>query len=168
MNSAIIGIFRVFYVGLITIMPSYLYYLGHKIDIIPAIDICVLYYFTTYNNVRPIMAFLIGILLDTLHGIPIGASSLALVSANYVLTYTKGIILIRNYYTNILIFAVYSLYILILRYMCSALLDDRSIDPIAFIFHILTTITIYPVIKFMLRLALPVQKENNTQEVLEK
>lgn len=137
---------------LLTIMPYYTYYLGYKAEIMPAIDICILYYFIIYRKVGLIQIFILGVLLDTLYHIPIGTSSLAFISANHFLSYTKGIILVRKYHANIIVFIAYTFYILAIRYFVNSFWFNKQLDFIDLIFHVFTTIAIYPIVKFLLNI----------------
>lgn len=166
-SSITFNFLGIIYAVLLMIMPSYLYYLGYQIDIIPALDICVVYYFVSFGNMGVLSLFFIGILLDALYGIPVGSSSFALISANYFLAYGKGVLLIKKYYTNITLFIVYSLYILILRSVFTSLWYEGQMDILALIFHILTTIAAYPIIKYTIGLLLR-NRENNNEEAIEQ
>lgn len=116
----------------------------------PALDLCVVYHLIIYNDLRSLSVFVIGVLMDTLYGIPIGSTPIALISARAVLKRMRGMVVLTEYYMNIIIFIPYCIYILSLRYIFSVLWDDRIIDTIDFVFHILTTIVAYPIIKLIL------------------
>ena len=151
---------RAMYIVSLIIMPSYFYYLGFRVDIVPAVDVCILYYLSTYTKIRHISLFLIGILLDSSHNIPIGTSSLALITASYLLAFSHGLILIKKYYANALIFTAYCTYILLLRYVFVSFWNDQQVDTLCLVFHILTTIFVYPIVKLLIEITLPLRKDN--------
>ena len=108
------------YIFLIFLVPLKLYKLG-LIDIFgqifPALDVVIIYYFSTYTNVRYWMLFIIGIILDHVYQLPVGLNSFTFITSNILLNYINRWFILKDEITNILIFCAYSLLLIGFRYI---------------------------------------------------
>lgn len=146
----LIYLFSFFYIGLIFIMPFNWYYIGSNSEIFPAFDLIIIYYISTYKSIKNWHLFLLGLLIDQLYQIPLGASSLSLITANLLLNQGKSKFFLKDYYTNISIFCLYSLLVISFRFLIVTIKSSYYIQGISIYFYYLTTIFSYPIIKMLI------------------
>ena len=140
------------YSTVLILLPYYSYNsFGDATAILPASDICILYYLCSYKHLNNLQLFVIGTLMDSVIGIPIGISAFALMSANIVLRYLGNFFAIKNYLTNITIFIIYCCYIIFSRYALIGLFTDYEIDIIAVFFWGISTIASYPIWHYLMK-----------------
>ncbi len=142
-----------FYIFLLFTLPSQFYKFGlFEVvgDIFPAIDIILIYYFSTYKTVKYWMLFLIGIILDQLYQLPVGSSSLVLILSNLILVYTQKWFILKEYTTNILIFCFYAFLVIGSRYIVFVSNYKYNFEGISFYFYYFSTIVSYPIVKSLI------------------
>lgn len=141
------------YIFLLFMLPTQLYKFGLANifgEVFPAMDIMIIYYFSTHKNVRYWMIFLIGFIIDQIYQLPIGTSSLSYILANLALTYAGKWLILKEYVTNILVFCAYSAFIISLRYLIFIANYEHIFDGTSLYFYYLTTILSYPILKWMI------------------
>ena len=115
------------YILLLGLVPIKLYKLnliGVFGEIFPAIDIIIIYYFSSYTNVRYWILFIIGIIIDQIYQIPIGSSAFAFITANIILAYANKWFILKDDTTNLLIFCIYSFFVISFRVMIFLIKND--------------------------------------------
>jgi hypothetical protein len=135
------------YIGLIFIMPFKWHYIARYSEIFPAFDLIIIYYFSTYKLIRNWQLFIVGLLIDQLYQIPLGATSLALIIANIGLEQSKTWFFLKDYYTNLSMFCAYSLFIITIRYLIVTIESTHHIEGNTVYFYYLTTIFSYPLMQ---------------------
>ena len=143
-------LFCIFYIGLIFIMPFNWHYIGSNSEIFPAFDLAIIYYIITYKSIKNWHLFLLGLLIDQLYQIPLGASSLSLIIANLLLNQVRSKFFLKDYYTNISIFCVYSMFVISCKFLIVTIKSTYYIQGISIYFYYLTTIFSYPIIKMLI------------------
>lgn len=138
------------YIGLIFIMPFSWHYFGSNSEIFPAFDLSIIYYISTYKSIKNWHLFLLGLLIDQLYQIPIGTSSLSLITANLLLNRSRSKIFLKDYYINISIFCIYSLLVISSRFLIVTIVSSHYIQGISVYFYYFTTIFSYPIIKMLI------------------
>lgn len=146
----LVYVFSIFYIGLIFIMPFNWHYIGSNSEIFPAFDLIIIYYVSTYKNIKNWHLFLLGLLIDQLYQIPLGDSSLSLIVANLLLIKFRCKFFLKDYYTNISIFCVYSILVIFFRFLIVTIKSAHYIQGISIYFYYLTTIFSYPIIKMLI------------------
>ena len=141
------------YIFLICLVPLKLYKLG-LIDIFgqifPALDVVIIYYFSTYTNIRYWILFIIGIILDHVHQVPVGLNSLTFITVNILLNYTSRWFILKDEVTDVLIFCAYSLLIIGFRYIIFLTKNNYGFEGFSIYFYYLTTIFSYPILRFLI------------------
>lgn len=138
---------------LLFMLPTQLYKFGLASvfgEIFPAIDIMLIYYFSTHKNVKYWMLFLLGFIIDQIYQLPLGTSSLSYILANLTLTYVGKWFILKDYVTNILIFCAYSTFVISFRYLIFIANYKHIFDGTSIYFYYLTTILSYPILKWMI------------------
>jgi cell shape-determining protein MreD len=74
-------------------------------EIFPAIDIVIIYYFSSYAKVRYWMIFFVGLILDQLYHMPTGSNSLIIITVNLALSYSNRWFVLKDEITNIVVFS---------------------------------------------------------------
>jgi len=139
------------YLGLIFIMPFKWHNIGAYSEIFPAFDLIIIYYLSTYKRVKNWHLFLVGLLIDQLYQIPLGASSLTLIIANLALNQSKTWLFLKDYYTNLGIFCVYSLFVISIRYLIVTINSTHHIEGYTIYFYYFTTIFSYPLMQIIIK-----------------
>jgi cell shape-determining protein MreD len=134
------------YIGLIFIMPFKWHNIAPYSEIFPAFDLILIYFLSTHKTIKNWQLFLIGLLIDQLYQIPLGSSSLTLIIANLGLNHSKTWFALKDYHTNLLIFCVYSLFVISTRYLIVTIDSTHYIEGNEIYFYYLTTIFSYPII----------------------
>ena len=141
------------YIFLIFLVPLKLYKLG-LIDIFgqifPALDIVIIYYFSTYTNVRYWMLFIIGIILEHVYQLPVGLNSFIFITSNILLNYISRWFILKDEITNVLIFYAYSGVIIGFRYIIFLTKNNYGLEGFSIYFYYLTTIFSYPILRFLI------------------
>ena len=141
------------YIFLLCLIPLKLYKLNliNIFDeIFPAIDIVIIYYFSSYTTIRYWLLFMVGIIIDQIYQIPLGSSSFAFITANVALAYASRWFILKDYITNILVFCIYSFFVISFRYLIFLTKNDYSFEGLSIYFYYLTTILSYPILKFLI------------------
>ncbi len=134
------------------LLPYYSYNsFGGAIAILPASDICILYYLCSYKKLNNLQLLFIGVLIDSLIGIRIGVSAFAFMSANILLGYLGKLFAIKQYLTNLSVFVIYCCYIILVRYLQLRLLADYEIDVVDVSFLSISTIASYPIFYYLMK-----------------
>ena len=141
------------YIFFICLIPLKLYKLN-LVDvfdqIFPAIDIAILYYFSSYSKIRYWLLFLIGMILDQIYQMPTGSNSLVIITANLVLNYANRWFILKDEVTNILGFCIYSFFVISFRELIFLAKNDYNFQELSIYFYYITTILSYPILKFLM------------------
>lgn len=141
------------YIFLICLVPLKLYKLG-LIDIFgqifPALDVVIIYYFSTYTNVRYWMLFIIGIILDHVYQLPVSLNSFIFITSNILLNYISRWFILKDEITNVFIFYAYSGVIIGFRYIIFLTKNNYGLEGFSIYFYYLTTIFSYPILRFLI------------------
>ena len=136
---------------IITFMLPYEHFLFHTYcTIFPALDLAIIYYYSTHNKLHYWQLFIIGILLDQLQTTPNGLNSLVLILAQMSLIYSGNYLLFSDYFTNVLMFCSYSAFIILLKYLVITATSNHYIEFLPVLFYFFTTILVYPTMYIML------------------
>ena len=119
-------------------------------EIFPAIDIVILYYFSSYSKVQYWLLFIIGIIIDQIYQMPIGSNSFVFITSNALLNYTNRWFVLKDEVTNILGFCIYSFFVINFRYLIFLTRNDYSFEGLSIYFYYITTILSYPVLRFLI------------------
>ena len=141
------------YILLICLIPLKLYKLGLVNmfgEIFPAVDLVVIYYFSTYTTIRPCILFIIGIIIDQIYQVPVGLNSFAFITINLILNYTSRWFILKDEITNILIFCAYSLLLIGFRYIIFLAKNNYGFEGFSIYFYYLTTIFSYPILRCLI------------------
>lgn len=115
-------------------------------EILPAIELCLIYYLSTYKKLCYWHLFIIGLLIDMLYDLPLITTSSTLMTANFILKKLTTKILAKNFLTNILIFYLYSFFVISIRFVIIRAFSLNNIDIYSLYFYFFTTIFSYPII----------------------
>ncbi len=141
------------YIFLLYLLPLKLYKLN-LVDIFgeifPAIDIIILYYFSSYSKIRYWLLFIIGILIDQTYQMPIGSNAFIFIIANVFLTHASRWFILKDDITNILVFLIYSFFVIGLRSLIFLIKNDYNFEELPIYFYYLTTIFSYPILRFLI------------------
>ena len=140
------------YVFLLYIIPIKLYKLNLNIfeEIFPAVEIAIIYFFSSYYKVQYWLLFIIGIILDQSNQLPMGVNASAFIIANIILVYINKCLILKDYITNLVIFCIYSFFIISFRCLILLKKSEYSFDGLSVYFYYLTTILSYPAIRFLI------------------
>jgi cell shape-determining protein MreD len=119
-------------------------------EIFPAVDLIVIYYFSTYTTIRSWILFIIGIIIDQIYQVPVGLNSFALITINLILNYASRWFILKDEITNILIFCAYSLLLIGFRYIIFLAKNNYGFEGFSIYFYYLTTIFSYPILRFLI------------------
>ncbi|MDP4833011.1 MAG: hypothetical protein NWR41_04855 [Rickettsiaceae bacterium] len=141
----------VLYLSILFILPLEWHKFGSHSEIFPAFDLIIIYYLSTHNNIKYWDLFLAGIFVDQIYNLPIGTSPLTFILAHKGLNLISKWFALKNYQTNLAIFCVYSLVIILTRYLIITIKSTHHIEGFAIIFYFLTTIFAYPIISLLIK-----------------
>lgn len=136
--------------GILFILPFQWHKFGPYSEIFPAFDLIIIYYLSTYHNMQYWHLFIAGIFIDQLYNFPMGISSLTFILSYHGLNLLSRWFLLKHYLTNVVIFSIYSLFIIISRYLIVTIKSTHYIEGISVLFYFLTTIFAYPIMFIML------------------
>lgn len=142
---------NILFLSILFILPLQWHWLGPHSEIFPAFDLISLYYLSTYFNIKYWHLFLAGIFIDQIYNLPIGTSPLIFILAHQGLQIISRWFALKNYQTNLVIFCVYSLFIILSRYLIVTIKSIHHIEGFSIIFYFLTTIFTYPIISILLK-----------------
>lgn len=132
------------------ILPFNIYIFNLSNEIFPALDLIIIYYFSTHKKIYHWQLFIIGIFLDQLYNNAIGINSLILIIADLAFSYINKLCLIKKYETNIIIFCGYAFFVIAARYCFITILSTNYIEGNAIVFYYITTIFSYPIMYIIL------------------
>lgn len=138
------------YLALIWLLPFEWYKIGMYGEIFPALDIIIIYYLSTYKKIQYWHLFIIGLFIDQLYHFPLGVSPLVFIFMSWFLRKIGEWFLLKNYITNYIIFCIYSMCIIFLRYMFITIKGINHIEGFAIFFYYLTTIFSYPIVRTLI------------------
>ena len=148
--KAVLTLILGLYIFLICLIPLKLYKLGLVNmfgEIFPAVDLIVIYYFSTYTTIRSWILFIIGIIIDQIYQVPVGLNSFAFITINLILNYASRWFILKDEITNILIFCAYSLLLIGFRYIIFLAKNNYGFEGFSIYFYYLTTIFSYPILR---------------------
>lgn len=138
------------YLSILFIFPLQLFMFGYYSTIFPAFDLVWIYYFSTYRKIEIWQLIIIGLLIDLFYGLQTGTNSLILIIGYFFLKRLAKLVLLKEYITNLLVFAVYIFLIMISRYFVAGMYDSSELGNYNIYFYFLTTILAYPVLKVLI------------------
>jgi cell shape-determining protein MreD len=138
------------YFTLFIILPFEVFKFGLHSEIFPALDLIIIYYFTTYRKMEVWQLFITGFALDPFYGMPIGTNSLILMLANFLLIYFGKGLSLKKYIINVSIFAAYGFIVILLRYIAMTITGSYGMEGYSIYFYFLTTIFSYPAVKILI------------------
>ena len=136
----------VIYISVLLILPFQLHKIGLYSEIFPAFDIITIYYLSTYKKMHYWYLFIAGMIIDQLYNLPIGISPLIFIFANIGLQVISKWFILRDYLTNLAVFCVYSIFVILARYLLVTIDSTHHIESLVMLFYFLTTIFSYPII----------------------
>ncbi len=139
----------IIYLSLLLTTPLLLPKISYFSEIFPAIELIVIYCLCTITNIKYWQLFIIGFIIDQLQNMPIGSNSLAFMLGNFIILIFSRWLLIREYFINLAIFCLYSLFIIFLRFLIITITNSYSFGSVSILFYFLTTILIYPSMKIL-------------------
>ena len=123
---------------------------GTHCEILPAVDLAVIFYFSTYRRIKYWHIFIFGIVIDQLYTLPFGITSALLLPAEFCLRIIPKWVALRDYFTNLLIFVCYCMVVILGKYMLVTILSHNHLDYISTVFYFLTTILVYPIMHLIM------------------
>ncbi len=150
LSTLILGIY-IYFICLIPLKLNTLNLVNIFDGIFPAIDIVILYYFSSYSGIRYWLLFIIGIILDQIYQMPIGSNSLVFITANVALSYANRWFVLKDEITNIIVFGVYSFFVVSFRELIFLVKNDYNIQGVSIYFYYITTFLSYPTLKFLIQ-----------------
>jgi cell shape-determining protein MreD len=142
---------NILYLSILLILPFEWHKFGPYSEIFPAFDLIIIYYLSTHSNIKYWHLFLAGIFVDQIYNLPIGTSPLVFIIAHKGLKLISSWFVLKNYQTNLAIFCVYSLAIILSRYLIVTIKSTHHIEGFAIIFYFLTTIFAYPIVSILIK-----------------
>lgn len=139
-------------------LPFQLFKLEYWREILPALDLIILYCIGTKTSIKSWHLFIIGLIIDPLYNLPTGSTSLALILGNLLISFLEQWFLVKEYYTDLMIFCMYSLFIIIFKFLIITVTNLYNIKGSNVLFYYLTTILAYPTCKTLLEK--PLEKLN--------
>jgi hypothetical protein len=140
----------IFYIGILLSFPFQWHKFAPFSEIFPAFDLIIVYYLSTYTNIKYWHLFIVGIVIDQLYNFPIGVSSLIFIAAFWGLHSLSRWFFLKDYLTNISIFSIYSLFVILSRYLIVTIKSIYYIEGVSILFYFLTTIFSYPIIRILI------------------
>ncbi len=144
MNKSLIKILIIGYFLFLLILPFELFVFLYRFNYFPALDLMVIYYFCSKLKVNNVVLFVLGVLIDPMHNMPIGTNSLSLICGNVLINKLKEFIEVQDYILNCTIFCFYSLLIIVLRFLIITIVSSYYIEGNSIYFYYVITILIYP------------------------
>lgn len=163
-------IFAISYLLILILLPLQWYKIGYYSEIFPAIDLMVIYYLCTHENQKIIIKsysqafilFFAGIFIDQLQEIPIGTSSISFILGKIMLKKASKHLILNDYYTNIISFIAYAIFVSIIRYFSVSINNIYSIEGVEIYFHFIMTIATYPIFYFVINFPFKILHNNAT------
>lgn len=144
------------YLTLLFLLPLQWHKINSYGEIFPALDIIIIYYIMTYYHPKNWHLFIYGLLVDKLYNFPLGSSALILILSYQVLKLLTHWFMLRDYFTNLVIFYSYSFLIILSRYILITIKSPHSLEGTVILFYFLTTIFAYPIMRILIEK--PIQK----------
>jgi hypothetical protein len=95
-------------------------------------------------------------LVDKLYNLPLGGSALVLILSYQGLKLLSYWFLLRDYFTNLMIFYIFCLFVTLSRYLIVTIKSPYHLEGSALLFYFLTTILVYPIMRALIEK--PIQK----------
>lgn len=146
-----IKILAIFYISILFLLPLEWHKFAPYAEIFPAFDLIIIYYLSTHIKLRYWHIFIAGLFVDQLYNFPIGTNSFIFIIAHKGLDYLTNRFLLRDYYTNLIVFSIYSMVIILLRYLVVTIKNIHHIEGFSILFYYLTTVFSYPIICFIIK-----------------
>ena len=135
------------FVLFLLLFPLINYRLGLSCAIFPALDVIIVYYFSTNYHVKYFLIFLIGLFFDQIYGMPLGTNSIVFLLCALMLVYLGKWFSLADYVTNFLCFFCYCFVVFTCRYFIISHKSGNFIQNFDVVFQYFTTIFTYPLIK---------------------
>ncbi len=132
---------------LILLLPLVSFRLGITGSIFPAFEIIVIYYFSTYLQLKLGQLFIAGIFFDQLYYMPLGTNSLTFLITNLLLNILGKWWFLKAQLINFFLFCGYSLFLISFRYLIFLIKNESTVYLPIMVFQYLTTIFSYPLLK---------------------
>ncbi len=134
---------------LTVLLPLFCYKLNIHIEILPAIEIILVFYLCCYINLRSDEIFILGILFDQLYNMPVGTNSLALIIGFTIVKLLNKRFLIKEYLPNFLTLCSFTLIVTLVRFIVIYSKNVLCAKLDIFIMYYLTTVFSYPLLKVL-------------------
>ncbi|XVN43078.1 MAG: hypothetical protein RCG15_01935 [Candidatus Rickettsia vulgarisii] len=132
---------------LLVIFPLGSFRINMASMVFPALEVILLYYFSTIHRISFVTIFIVGLFFDQLYSMPIGSNSLIFITAHALLSLLSKYFILKSYLTNFIIFCFYYFYIIHFRYLL-ILAKNLSIQGyFIMIMQYLTTIFSYNLLR---------------------
>lgn len=144
------------YITMLFLLPLEWHKISYYSEIFPAIDLIIIYYLMTYYNLKNWHLFIYGMLVDQLYNFPLGSNSIILILSYQGVRLLSHWFLLRDYFTNLIIFYVYCFFVILSRYLVITIKSAHHIEGFTILFYFLTTILFYPIARILIEK--PIQK----------
>ncbi len=134
---------------IIVLLPLFCYKLGIVLEILPALEILLVFYLYCYANIRFDEIFILGILFDQLYNMPVGTNSAALITGIVFIKLVSKWFIIKEYLANFIILCGFSFTVILARWLIIYSNNISLASPTIFILYYLTTIFSYPILKIL-------------------
>lgn len=134
---------------MIVLFPLFCYKLGLIIEILPALEVLLVFYLYCYASIRFDEVFILGILFDQLYSMPIGTNSIALILGLVFVKLLSKWFIIKEYLANFIILCGFSFTVILTRWLI-IYSKNMLVAPLSiFSLYYLTTIFSYPILKIL-------------------
>lgn len=140
----------VFYLAILFLLPLEWHKISSYGEIFPALDIIIIYYIMTYYHPKNWHLFIYGIVVDKLYNFPLGSSALILILSYQALRLLTNWFMLRDYFTNLVIFYAYAFLMILSRYIIITIKSPHSLEGMVILFYFLTTISAYPIMRILI------------------
>lgn len=140
-------IIRSIFVLFLLLFPLINYRLGLSSAIFPALDVIIIYYFSTNYHLGYFGIFLTGIFFDQIYGMQLGTNSTVFLLCALMLVYLSKWFSLTDYVINFLCFFGYCFVVFTCRYLIISHKLGDFIQYCDVVFQYFTTVFTYPLIK---------------------
>lgn len=135
---------------MLTTLPIALIRLSINADILPALEVGILYFSALYFPLPIWQIFLYGIFTSELYGAPIGVDSALFILIYVALKQTHTLLISRSPISDIIGFIATVILFMIFKYLLMVYYFAYTVDVIKIVLQSFTTILFYPAIYYLL------------------
>lgn len=135
---------------MLTFLPIALIKIGITAEILPTLEISIIYFFALYHPISIWQIFLYGIFIDELYGLPIGLDSALLITIYAGLQKLHIILNSKPPFSSIIGFIVTSFIFILLKYLLLTYQFEYVVHLSKIIIQCFTTIIFYPTVYYLL------------------